>query len=309
MGLVEPPAYDVVIIGGGIAGLSAALVLGRSRRRVAVVDAGKPRNSSAAHAHGYLTRDGTPPAELIRIGREEVSGYGVDLIDETVTGVSDGRVETGGGRTLLTRHVVLAMGLRDILPEIGGAEDRWGRDLLQCPYCHGWGVRDRKLGVLGAGESSLQQALLVRQFSSDVTLFLHEMDDVPGNALESLTARGVALVPGRVTRLIEERGALSAVELEGGGRIECEALFTEALSTVDVSIINSLDCRVSEDGCIITDDCGRTSVEKVWAVGNAADPAAQLISAAGDAYRVAVVLNAELIEQDVASAVRLLEAV
>ena len=164
--------YDVVVVGGGPAGLSAALVLGRARRRVAVVDAGAPRNAPAAHMHGYLSRDGLPPAELLAVGRAELTSYGVELIADHVVAADRGFViRLGGGRVLTARRLLIATGIRDELPDIPGVRERWGRDLLHCPYCHGWEVRDQPLGVLGTQPAAAEHALLVRQWSADVIFF------------------------------------------------------------------------------------------------------------------------------------------
>ncbi len=147
---MEQHSYDVVIVGGGAAGLSAALVLGRARRKVAVIDAGAPRNAPAAHMQGFLSRDGMPPADLLTIGREEVTGYGVEIIDGEVTTIEPGFVvHLASGERLTTRRILLTTGVSDELPAIPGVRERWGRDLLHCPYCHGWEVRDQPLGVLG----------------------------------------------------------------------------------------------------------------------------------------------------------------
>ena len=292
--------YDVVIIGGGAAGLSAALLLGRARRRVAVVDAGQPRNLRAEHIHGYLTRDGVPPAKFRELAREEVQSYGVELIDATAEEVHpDRRVCLEDGRILTARQVILASGLKDVLPDVEGADARWGKDLFQCPYCHGWEFQDQALAVLGTAESSVQQTLLVRQFSSDVTLFTHEMEVLDDESAASLASRGVKVVEGRVQALVAGPETLTGVRLEDGELHPCDALFYEPGATVDTSIVQVRDCQTSENGCVSTDEFGRTGVEGVWAVGNAADPAAQVIVAAGDAYRLAVAVNAELIEDDV----------
>src|SRR5438132_1229324 len=141
--------YDVVIVGGGLAGLTGALTLARARRSVLVVDSGQPRNAPAAHAHGYLTRDGAPPLELLSLGRREVRGYHGEIVAGTVTRLE--RLPGGGFRVALdggthweARRVLVATGLVDELPDIPGLRERWGRDVVHCPYCHGWEVRDRR---------------------------------------------------------------------------------------------------------------------------------------------------------------------
>jgi thioredoxin reductase len=194
--------YDVLVVGGGAAGLSAALVLVRARRTVAVVDAGGPRNAPAAHMHGFLSRDGMPPRELLAAGRAEVVSYAGRLIDDTVVGIEPGfQVWLANGSQLCARQVVVATGLRDELPDIPGVRERWGRDLLHCPYCHGYEVRDQPLGVLGGTPVAVQHALLVRQWSPDVILFPHT-DALTLEQREHLTARGIRVVEGGVARLL-----------------------------------------------------------------------------------------------------------
>src|SRR5687767_7374375 len=169
--------YDVVIIGGGAAGLSGAVALARSRRSVLVVDAGDPRNAPAGHVHNYLGREGTPPGELLAAGRAELAGYGGQFVSDTVVGAGrvDGgfRVSLAGGRTVGARRLLVGTGLVDELPDVPGLAERWGRDVLHCPYCHGYEVRDRAIGILATGPSAMHQALLFRQLSDDVTVFLH----------------------------------------------------------------------------------------------------------------------------------------
>ncbi len=166
--------HDVVIIGGGAAGLSAALVLGRARREVVVVDAGAPRNAPAAHMQGFLSRDGMAPRDLLATGRAEVSAYGVEIVDGTVESIESGfSVHLTGGQTISARRILVTTGVGDEIPAIDGVRDRWGRDLLHCPYCHGWEVRDQPLGVLGTNPGAVLHAQLVRQWSDDVIYFAH----------------------------------------------------------------------------------------------------------------------------------------
>src|SRR5215469_2244736 len=189
--------YDVVVIGGGAAGLTGALMLARSRRSVVVIDAGAPRNAPATGVHGLLGREGMSPAELLERGRAEVRGYGGHVVTGEVIAVTtaDGGFEVAlsDGRTVRARLLLVATGLTDELPDIPGLRDRWGRDVLHCPYCHGWEVRDQAIGVLATGPLSVQQALLFRQLSDDVTFFSHTM--LPEEP-EQLTARGIRIVDG-----------------------------------------------------------------------------------------------------------------
>src|SRR5690242_1905894 len=169
--------YDVVVVGGGAAGLSAALVLGRARRRVAVVDNGAPRNAPAAHMHGYLSRDGMPPADLLAAGRDEAAAYGVEFIAGRVVSIEPGfSIALADGGVLKSRRLLIATGATDELPPIPGLWKRWAKDLLHCPYCHGWEVRDQPLGVLGTSAASVEHAQLVRQWTDDLIFFTHTHD-------------------------------------------------------------------------------------------------------------------------------------
>src|SRR5919206_1373076 len=174
-------SYDVVVIGGGAAGLSAALVLSRARRRVLVVDAGTPRNAPAAHMHGFLSRDGLAPGDLLTLGRAEVTGYGGEILPGTVRelvrcGAAGFWALLSDGRRISARRLLVTTGLRDELPDIPGLRDRWARDVLHCPYCHGYEVQDQPLGVLGGSPEALAHAHLVRQWSDDLVFFSNGAD-------------------------------------------------------------------------------------------------------------------------------------
>ncbi len=300
--------YDVVIIGGGAAGLSAALVLARARRNVAVVDAGEPRNAPAAHMHGYLSRDGLPPRDLLSAGCAEVAGYGAELITGTVSAVS-GTAPSGfevlleNGDRLTARRLVVATGLRDELPNIPGLWARWGRDVLHCPYCHGYEVRDRPLGVLGGSVESVAHALLIAQWSADVVYFAHTsaLSEVQR---EQLVARGVGVVDGLVTRVVVEDDELCGLELANGSVVERAAVFVRPRFVPNADLLVGLGCAVDADGWVTADDTGATSVPGVWVVGNAANPRAQVITAAGEGSAAAIALNADLVDEDVREQVR-----
>ncbi len=295
-------SYDVVVIGGGAAGLSAALVLGRARRTVAVVDCGSPRNAPAAHMQGYLSRDGMPPGDLLATGRREVERYGVVLIDGSVTALAPApngfEVRVPDGEPLMARRILVATGLRDVVPDLPGVAERWGRDLLHCPYCHGYEVRDQALGVLGGTPDAVQHALLVRQWSADVVYFPHTgvLDD---RETEQLAARGVAVVEGTVSALVVEADRLSGVELADGRVIRRAAVFVRPRLVPRSLLLAELGADLDESGWPRTDAQGRTSVPGVWVAGNASDPRAQVITAAGEGSAAAIALNADLLAEDV----------
>ena len=293
--------FDVVVIGGGAAGLSAALVLGRARRRVAVIDAGEPRNAPAAEMHGFLSRDGLPPTELLRIGREEVAGYGVQVVADRVVGVDpDLTVRTASGDAVSGRRILVATGVGDDLPDVPGVRDRWGRDLLHCPYCHGWEVRDEPLGVLGCFAGSALHALLVRQWSDDVVFFAHTYE-LTEEERGQLAARGITVVDGEVASLVVEDDALRGVQMADGRFVARVAVFVRPdIVPHDDGILGALGCETDATGFALVDGTGRTSNPRVWAVGNVADPRMQVISAAGSGSAAAIAINADLVQADLA---------
>jgi thioredoxin reductase len=303
--------YDVVVVGGGVAGLSAALVLGRARRRVVVVDAGEPRNAPAAHLHGFLSRDGMDPADLLVAGRGEVVGYGGELLTGRAVGIDrlDGErfaVRLADGGQLRARAVVLATGLRDELPEIPGLRQRWGQDVHFCPYCHGYEVRDSALGVIGGEDRafSLRQALLIPQWSDDVVFFPHRID-LENHERELLEARGVRILEGEVTRIVSDENGVRGVELAEGPMVSRTALFVAPRFVPSDDLLTALGCELDDEGWIATDRTGRTSIDGVWAPGNVADHTAQLINAAAAGSAAAIALNnSYLVAADVEKALK-----
>ncbi|MFC5200038.1 MULTISPECIES: NAD(P)/FAD-dependent oxidoreductase [Streptomyces] len=300
--------YEAVVVGGGAAGLSAALVLGRARRRTLVVDAGEPRNAPAAHLQGYLTRDGVPPAEFLALGREEVARYGVELVrdravDVTRIGSGEFRVTLASGRTADARRLVLATGLADELPTVPGVAERFGRDVLHCPYCHGWEVRDEAFGVLASTAMGVHQALMVSQWSKDVTLFLHEVaeEELSRDDRRRLAAAGVAVVPGAVAALVVEEDRLTGVRLTDGSAHARSVLFVAPRAVPRNDLFERLGAETRETpfGTYpVVDETGLTSVPGVWAAGNAAGFAEQVVNAASSGYRAAATLNGELLFAD-----------
>ncbi|MFG2745836.1 NAD(P)/FAD-dependent oxidoreductase [Streptomyces chartreusis] len=303
-------SYEVVVVGGGAAGLSAALVLGRARRRALVVDAGEPRNAPAAHMQGYLSRDGMSPAEFLAAGREEIARYGVELVrDRAVDVTRDGdfTVALASGRSVRARRLVVATGLRDELPDVPGVAERFGNDVLHCPYCHGWEVRDQAFGVLATTPLSVHQALMVSQWSKDVTFFLHEVaeSDLSDDDLRRLAAAGVKVVPGSVAELVIERDRLTGVRLADGTVHAREVVFTAPRAVPQTGLLQKLgaDFQDTPFGAYpVVDPTGLTSVPGVWAAGNAMGYAEQVINAAAGGYRAGAFINGELLMADLDAA-------
>ncbi|MFC9550767.1 NAD(P)/FAD-dependent oxidoreductase [Rhodococcus sp. NPDC056960] len=308
--------YDVVVVGGGAAGLSGALALSRARRSVLVIDAGEPRNAPAGHIHNYLGREGTPPGELLAAGRAEVAGYGGEIVTDIVTsadktGDGDFRVTLADGRTVGARRLLVTTGLVDVLPDVPGVAERWGRDVLHCPYCHGWEVRDQPIGVLAGSPLAVHQALMWRQWTGNVTLFLNDANEPTGEEYEQLAARGVAVIDGAVAGLDVRDDRLTGVRLHTGQVFPLAAVVVPPLFRARAGFLDSLGLATTEmemgghviGTAVAADQTGATAVPGVWVAGNVADPKAQVIVAAGAGLNAAAALNADLIAEDTRLAV------
>ncbi|WGP12903.1 NAD(P)/FAD-dependent oxidoreductase [Streptomyces sp. SH5] len=317
---MEQQRYDVVIVGGGAAGLSGALALARARRSVLVIDAGEPRNAPASHVHNYLGRESTPPGELLAIGRGEAAGYGAEIVEGRVASAErlpeDGeergfRVVTEDGRSVEARRLLVTTGLVDELPPVPGLAERWGREVLHCPYCHGHEVADRPIGVLATGPLAVHQALMWRQWSDDVTLFLHTGPEPTEEEYEQLAARGVAVVDGEVTGLEVADDRFTGVTLASGRVVPREALVVQARFTARSAVLESLGLEpVAQEmgGAVIgsyipTDPTGGTEVPGVWAAGNVTRLTEQVIGAAAAGLMAASAVNGDLITEDTRLAV------
>jgi thioredoxin reductase len=296
---MDTSTYDVAVVGGGAAGLSAALVLGRARRRVVLIDAGEPRNAPASHMHGYLSQDGLAPAELLRLGRVEAAGYGVEFIaDRVVSAEPAFSLRLGGGGRIEARRLLIATGATDDLPPIEGVRERWGKDFLHCPYCHGWEVRDEPLGLLATGSGSVEHAELIRQWSTDLIFFTHTrwLTDDERRRLETL---GIRIVESEVRMLVVEGDRLRGVALADGSVIDRSAVFIRPnMRPNATALLEQLGCDMNDSGFVRVDEAGRTSVSGVWAAGNVANPRAQVITAAGEGSAAAIAINADLVHED-----------
>lgn len=307
-------SFDVAIVGGGAAGLNAALVLAQARRSVVVIDAGEPRNATAGHLHGFLTRDGTVPTDLLAMGRAEVQRFGAAVVEGSVADVAqndDGfELRLADGAAIVARRLLVATGIADTFPDIEGFAARWAKDVLHCPYCHGYEVRDQALGVIAeTAFFGVHQALMVRQWTDDVVLFTHTDDDIEPADREKLDARNIRIAPGKVAGLVVENDTLTGVRLADGSVTPRQAVFVGgAITPVPRDhILRELGAKTSDTPFgpfVSVDAVGATSVPGVWAAGNVVDPKSQVIVSASAGYQAAAAINMDLIDDDVERAVK-----
>jgi thioredoxin reductase len=287
--------YDVIIVGGGPAGLAAALTLGRARRRVLLCDSGPPRNAAAVHVQGFLTRDGTPPTELRRIGREQLRPYEtVEVRDVRVEeilgerGAFEVRLATGSAHA---RRILLCTGMIDDLPDIDGYRALWGKSIFQCPYCHGWESRDRAFAYLAPSAETLDFALLLRAWTSDVVALTNAAYPVPAETRARLEAASIPLDERRITRLRAASDHLEAIELADGEPLRRDVLFAHPPQR-QVPLVQSLGLALDPSGFVAVDPMVfETSRPGIHAAGDLQTFAQAAIAAAASGMLTAARLN------------------
>ncbi|KQS06057.1 thioredoxin reductase [Curtobacterium sp. Leaf183] len=313
-------SFDVLVIGGGAAGLAAALILGRSRRSVLVVDAGEPRNAPAEGVHNYLGREGVGPRELTRIGREEVAQYGVRSTAGRIVAASATPLTTSDpvgftatldtGETVTARRVVVASGAVDVLPDVPGLAEQWGRGVVHCPFCHGWEVRDSHIGVLVTTPFGAHQALMWRALSEHVTVFVTDPALADDAARAGLAARGITVVDDSVVQVLATDGALTGVALASGSTVELDALAAASTAEARVDGLEGLALVAVDQfmgdfrfgSAVSAGPTGATDVPGVWAVGNVASPMATVIVSAAAGTTAGAAVHGDLIQADLAAA-------
>lgn len=316
---------DVAVVGGGAAGLSAAVILAQAGRNVLVLDSGETRNRFDTRMRGFLSRDGLPPSELVELGRAEVERYGgvvvsarvlgakavdgptgaADTAEDTLTGPTRFELSLDDGRSVRARRLLLAMGLVDELPDVEGLPDFWGGAVFHCPYCRGCELTDETVAVLASGPESVAEAHLLLQWADDVVLLTNDTLTLGEGQLRGLAARGIPVIDGKVVGVKgESRDRLTAVVFADGGEMPCQALLVAPTTHPRRALLDDLGVQVNdepdEESVLVPTDSGRaTTVRGVWVAGNLRDGNVQVIEAAADGLRAAIAINADLTKEDV----------
>lgn len=299
-----PDKAEIIIIGGSHAGLSAALVLGRSRRNVLVIDSGQPRNRTVKRAYGYYTRNAEPPLDLIQTGREQLAPYDVTLHTGTVTDVSktaDGFVVAlMDGTQVSAEKIVLASGVVDEFPDIEHFQDLWGKHIFTCPYCDGWEMRDKKLVVLGAGEAGYKFALMMKNWSNDVTLCTNGPSDLSPDGLDCLQTFGIPLNDRTIISLDHDGDVLTSIVFKDGQSLACDAIFFEPSCHLGNQLANRLGCEFEKDGRqIATDDANRTCIPGLYAAGDVATKHSHISTAVASGANAAFAINHDIVAEQI----------
>lgn len=292
--------FDVIVVGAGPAGLNAALVLGGARRRVLLFDGGPPRNARAAAAHNVLTRDGTPPVQLKTLGLADLTPYPVTVLPgvaREARALPDGFAVRHDGGWVHGRRLLFATGVRDVLPNVPGLRERWGRTVHHCPYCDGWENREAALAVLGSGQEGHHLALSVRAWSKNVTLLTDGPDELTDEQRRDLARVGVPISTAPILRV--GGNDTVTVKFRRGERLTLHAIFLNPAQQQNSTLPASLGCEMNEKGRVVVNEHGMTSVHGVWAAGDMTGAPQYVMSAAASGMTAAVSLNTTLIHENV----------
>lgn len=295
--------YDVVIIGGSYAGLSAAMALGRAIRRVLIIDSGKPCNQQTPHSHNLITQDGATPAHITTVAREQVLAYPTVSFQmgtvATVTGVSGAfEVEVQSGETVRARKILFATGLQDLLPSIPGLAACWGISVIHCPYCHGYEYRNQPTGILVNGTESLHFGKLIRNWTNELTIFTNGAPTFDEDILHQLQSIPIPVVTKPVQEIVHTQGIISSLLFSDGSLHSLQALYARVPFTQHSPLLQALGCTFTKTGLVQVDDFRRTSVPGLYAAGDNSSPMRSVAGAIAAGTAAGAFINHDLISEE-----------
>lgn len=294
--------FDVVIIGGGPAGLNAAIILGRSRRNVLICDSGKPRNFKAKFMHGYLTRDGIKPLEFLRLGSEELKQYGIEKRQMEISRITRGEngfeIDNMEGEKFYSKKILLATGITDNIPQLQGIDELYGSSVFHCPYCDGWEVRDKRLAVYARGKAALALSLSLKTWSNDVILCSDGLARLATGDRKILEKHGIRIYNDRIARLEGKHGLLQKIVFRDGKYVERDVMFFSTGQKQRSNLAEQLGCKFNDNGFIPTNKKQKTNIKGVFAAGDITKDVKFVVVAAAEGARAGVAINIELQEEE-----------
>jgi thioredoxin reductase len=299
---LQTDGFDAIVVGGSVAGLSAALLLGRACKRVLVCDSGKPRNQVAQASHNYFSRDGIAPAELLQIGREQLQPYDVEIWQgEVIDAENLGhrfQVTLRDGKRFVGRKLLLATGMKDTLPSIEGFAELWGNSVFHCPYCHGWEVRDQPLAIYGKGEVAVEQAFMLTGWSRDLVLCSDGAAELSDEQRQQLLNWGIQIREENIARLDHQEGELTGIVFANNEVLPRRGILFRPQSHQHSRLAAKLGCKLGSNDIVEVNDFKQTSIAGVYAVGDASSPLSQISWAVASGMLAASFVNRALIEEN-----------
>ncbi|WP_405398932.1 NAD(P)/FAD-dependent oxidoreductase [Maribacter sp. Asnod2-G09] len=294
--------FDVIIVGGSYAGLAAAMSLGRSLRKVLVIDSGKPCNRQTPHSHNFLTQDGKTPSEISAIAKSQVLAYEtVSFIDDKAVGGSKNEngfsVSTLTGATYTAKKVVFATGIKDIMPNIKGFAECWGISVVHCPYCHGYEIRNKKTGIIANGERAYHLAPMVNNLTKDIRMLTNELASFSSEQLSKLKDNNIDVVEKKITEVEHENGYVNNIVFEDGSKEKYDALYAALPFIQHSDIPDALGCELNEEGYIQVDGMYKTTIEGVFACGDNSIKMRSLANSVASGTMVGAIINMELVKE------------
>jgi thioredoxin reductase len=292
--------YDVIIVGGSYAGLSAALALGRAIRKVLVIDSGNPCNQQTPHSHNFLTQDGSRPADISALGKSEVIKYPtVEFLEGHVNAVKgenkNFEVSTSAGQMLKARKLVFSTGIKDLMPEIPGFASCWGISVIHCPYCHGYEYKDKVTGILTNGNTAFEMALMIHNWTKQLSVFTNGKSELTDEQLQRLAQINVNIIEKTFQEIVHAEGNLSSIVFTDGSNHVLDALYARPPFEQHCAIPQQIGCELDTLGYIKIDDFQKTSVAGVFAAGDNTSRFRAVSAAVAAGGKTGAMINHELV--------------